>query len=90
MSIYPLSWFAGNLMCRHCGEVNQTKEWPLNGDKVPFYYQKEPGNYNVKVHCPHCNKDWYVVWDDDPGPVMRLKHWLIEKAGKKILKEVER
>lgn len=34
---------------------------------VAFYCQKEPGQYQVTVHCPHCSKDWYVVWDDNPG-----------------------
>jgi len=71
-SIKHISEFADKLWCPHCGKPNKTEEWPINGDRVPFYFQKEPGNHNVKVQCPHCNKEWYIVWDDYPGPVKRL------------------
>jgi hypothetical protein len=66
------SVYAGRLQCQRCGKTYQAEEWPLNGDRVPFYFQTEPGNFQVLARCPHCNKDWYVVWDDDPGPVTRL------------------
>jgi hypothetical protein len=52
------------------------KEWPVNGDHVPFYVQKEPGNYTLKVTCPHCVRVWYVVWDDYPRPILPLDMWL--------------
>ena len=28
--------------------------------------EEEPGAFKVKIHCPHCGEDWYVVWDRDP------------------------
>jgi len=67
-----ISQFADKLRCYHCGKTNSVKEWPVSGDYVPFYHQKEPGNYTLKVTCPHCGKDWYVVWDDYPGPIRPL------------------
>lgn len=67
-----ISEFAGKLWCPHCGKPNRSEEWPLSGDMVPFYFQTEPGNYNLTVRCSHCGKEWYVVWDDNPGPVRRL------------------
>jgi hypothetical protein len=63
------SQFAEELNCAHCGSVNRSEQWPSNGDEVPFYYQKEPGNYNIKLICPNCKKTWYVVWDENPGPI---------------------
>jgi len=66
------SQFANKLRCAYCGKTHGTQEWPLYGDQVALYYQTEPGRYQVKVCCPHCNQDWYVVWDDNPGPVRRL------------------
>ncbi len=62
------SQFAHDLNCVHCGKANAAKHWPERGDSVAFYYQKNPGDYQVTVHCSHCGKDWYVVWDEFPGP----------------------
>jgi rRNA maturation protein Nop10 len=67
-----ISQFAEELRCRHCNKTHGTTEWPLRGDYVPFYFQDEAGRYSLKVRCPHCGKDWYVVWDQDPGAVTRL------------------
>lgn len=67
-----MSQFAGELRCQHCYKTHATQDWPQRGDSVPFYFQKEPGNYQVKVECPHCGKEWYVVWDENPGPISRL------------------
>lgn len=69
-----ISQFAHKLRCEHCGETHGASKWPLNGDQTPFYYQAEPGTYQVSVLCPRCNKEWYVVWDQDPGAVMPLHH----------------
>jgi len=66
--VVVFSEFADKLRCQHCGKTNKAADWPAQGDMVPFYYQKEPGKYYVTVRCPECAKDWYVVWDDDPGP----------------------
>lgn len=38
----------------------------------PFLLQEEPGNYTLKVTCPNYKKDWYVVWDNNPGPIKPL------------------
>lgn len=67
-----LSEFADKLTCQYCYKNHGTKLWPTSGDIVPFYYQKEPGKYNLIVTCPHCKKEWYVVWDDNPGPIRQL------------------
>ncbi len=61
------SQFAKDLDCVYCGKKNAASRWPVHGDMVPFYAQKEPGKYQVTVRCPHCHRDWYVVWDDNPG-----------------------
>jgi transcription elongation factor Elf1 len=66
------SQYATKLRCQHCGKSHGTNEWPLNGDRAAIYYQTEPGRYNLKVNCPYCNQDWYVVWDDNPGPILPL------------------
>lgn len=62
-----VSQFAANLTCQHCSQRHAADEWPANGDAIPFYFQKTPGRYSLKVTCPHCGKDWYVVWDQNPG-----------------------
>jgi hypothetical protein len=67
-----ISQFANGLRCQHCGKAHATKQWPVNGDMTPFYYQKEKGRYTLTVNCPHCGKEWYVVWDDNPGPIQPL------------------
>ena len=67
-----LSSLAKNLKCCYCQRLNRSDEWPLFGDRVPFYFQRAPGNYYVAIHCPFCNRDWYVVWDTGPGPMLRV------------------
>jgi len=67
-----ISQFASDLTCQHCYKHHGTKEWPVNGDMTAFYYQTEPGNYTLTLTCPHCGKEWYVVWDDNPGPIEPL------------------
>ncbi|MBM3957205.1 MAG: hypothetical protein FJ313_04050 [Gemmatimonadetes bacterium] len=67
-----VSQFAGELRCPHCGGRHGTRQWPTNGDLVPFYFQKEPGAHTLEVRCPHCGLSWHVVWDSPPGPVMLL------------------
>lgn len=66
------SAFADHLVCKHCGAENLTDHWPTEGDTVPFAYEAEPGNFNLKVHCSHCESDWYVVWDENPGSLEPL------------------
>lgn len=61
------SAFADQLICKYCGVENHATEWPSEGDSVPFAYEAEPGNFNLQVRCPHCENDWYVVWDENPG-----------------------
>jgi hypothetical protein len=67
-----ISQFANDLRCRHCGSPNSVDEWPLRGDAVPFYFQDDQGSYTQTVTCSSCGKDWYVVWDSDPGPMTPL------------------
>jgi hypothetical protein len=67
-----ISQFANQLSCQYCSKPNKAREWPASGDMVPFYCQKERGNFSVTVTCKHCGKEWYVVWDDNPGPISPL------------------
>jgi hypothetical protein len=67
-----VSQFASHLPCQHCSQPQAAKEWPANGDMTALYYQKEPGRYSLKMTCPNCGRDWYVVWDQDPGPFLPL------------------
>lgn len=69
----PFSEFASDLRCQYCGKQHGATAWPQNGDMVAFYFQKESGQHSLEVKCPHCGKDWYVVWDDNPGPILPLK-----------------
>ena len=48
------------------------EEWPIRGDYEGIYFQVDPGKYSIKVDCTHCDKTFYVVWDDNPGPVKPL------------------
>jgi len=66
------SQFAARLTCQHCSQPQAAREWPVNGDMVPFYSQKEPGKYSLKITCLNCGKDWYLAWDQDPGQFMPL------------------
>ena len=63
------SQFASNVTCQHCFKQHSADSWPMNGDRVPFYFSKEEGRYNLKLLCPNCGKDSYVVWDQDPGTI---------------------
>ena len=67
-----LSRFAGTLTCPHCSQRCSSPDWPLNGDHVPFYSQETAGTFVIPITCGACGKAWYVVWDEDPGPVMPL------------------
>lgn len=68
----PKSAFADQLICRYCGTENRATQWPTEGDSIPFAYEAAPGDFNLKVHCAHCERDWYVVWDENPGPLETL------------------
>lgn len=67
-----VSRFQGQIRCAYCHEINIVTNWPPNGDQIAFYCQTKEdtdevsGAYRLPVHCPHCKKDWFVVWDDDP------------------------
>ncbi len=65
-----MSQFSHKLQCQHCAKTHATQKWPMNGDRIPFYFQKTGGgNYTLEVTCPHCRKSWYIVWDDNPGTI---------------------
>jgi hypothetical protein len=66
------SQFAARLTCAHCSQPQAASQWPVNGDMVPFYNQKEPGKHSLKMTCPNCGKDWYVTWDQNPGQILPL------------------
>jgi hypothetical protein len=67
-----ISQFAKKLECQYCHKPNKATEWPIHGDMVAFYYQTKPGKYQIKVLCPECNKEWFVAWDENPGPIQKL------------------
>jgi len=59
--------------CMYCGKgITSVPRWPPHGDSVAFYQQTpedtqmRPGAFNLRHRCPHCQKDYYIVWDDDP------------------------
>lgn len=81
---FHISQFADKLKCKYCGKIHGTDKWPIDGDQVGFYYQKDPGKYTLPVHCPNCGKEWYVVWDQDPGPIKILTKASFEAAIKEI------
>lgn len=66
------SQFANELSCAYCGQLNVASRWPPHGDIVTLYFQTQEDTeetldaYKIKVHCPFCDKDWFVVWDEDP------------------------
>lgn len=47
-----MSKFARNLQCEVCGQRYSARFWPVNGDRVPFYFEREPSKYSVQIHCP--------------------------------------
>ena len=67
--MFHISQFADKLQCIYCGKMCDSPIWPVSGDHFPFYYQKETGNYTLPIPCSHCGKEWFVVWDDNPGPM---------------------
>jgi len=69
---FHMSQFANKLHCQYCGQQHGSKQWPVNGDAIPFYFQKEIGRYSLLVKCPSCGKEWYIVWDMDPGIIKTL------------------
>ncbi len=71
--MYHRSEFANNLLCFHCGKINSSDIWPLDGDTIPLYYEPESSEYSIEIACPHCGKTWFVVWDYDPGSLQKLK-----------------
>jgi tetratricopeptide (TPR) repeat protein len=70
--IIPYSAFANKINCLKCGKVIESESWPVHGDGVAFYYQEELGNFSLPIKCPWCNESWYVVWDNNPGPLGRM------------------
>lgn len=66
------SKYTGKLNCLHCGMPNVSGKWPRNGDNIPFRSQspletiQNPGFYRLSIICPHCRKEWYIIWDDNP------------------------
>ena len=54
--------------CVHCGHQNKGIAAPPNGPSVPYYHQgDDKGAYAVPVLCDNCGKEFFVVWDRDPG-----------------------
>lgn len=66
------SQFANDLHCAYCNKLNVAPQWPTHGDMVYFYAQTQektkerPGAHRIKVLCPFCNKEWFIVWDQSP------------------------
>jgi hypothetical protein len=44
----------------------------LNGDSIPFYIEEENEGFSIAVICLSCDSGFFVVWDEDPGPVMEF------------------
>lgn len=71
-SLRSQSQFASSLHCQYCHQPQSARDWPINGDMLAMYFQKEPGRYSLKMTCAKCGRDWYVVWDQDPGQILPL------------------
>lgn len=67
-----ISQFANKLHCQYCDAVISVTIWPLNGDRVPFYYESEPSEYSIKLTCESCGKDTFIVWETYPGSLEML------------------
>ena len=63
------SEFASKLDCFKCGKTHGVQRWPQNGDLVGYYYEDKQGAYGIQTVCPHCKHEWWIVWDQDPGPL---------------------
>jgi len=70
--IYHFSEFANKIPCPKCGKNNSISKWPKNGDSVGWFCEDERGNYSLPVTCSSCNRDFYVNWDNNPGPFLSL------------------
>lgn len=66
------SEFASKLDCLKCQKTHAVPQWPENGDRVAYYYQAQQGAYGFRTQCPHCKHEWWVVWDQDPGPLVSV------------------
>lgn len=66
------SQFINRISCPHCGKAAPPSSWPVNGDSIPFYIEDENQGFSIAVICPACDSGFFVVWDEDPGPVMEF------------------
>jgi hypothetical protein len=55
--------------CPWCGKTNYSIVFPEKGRSIGWYAEREPKNpqaFCVTVRCVHCDKDFYVEWDENP------------------------
>ena len=66
------SQFAKGMVCAHCSQTNKTHMWPKYGDSVALYHDLEPSGFYIAMSCSHCKREWYIVWEINPGEAMPL------------------
>ena len=77
--------FRDDVYCQYCNIRQSAPYWPINGNMTSYFYKKseesddEEWVYKLPIYCPHCNKTWYVVWEEDPG----------DPLGKHIIQHLE-
>jgi hypothetical protein len=73
-----------SLRCPHCSARNRAVLWPKGGDIVPCYFQstasRSDGAFRLPVTCPHCTREWFVVWDQQPDQAQWLFVEHLERA----------
>jgi hypothetical protein len=55
--------------CPFCGKINYAIVFPARGMSLSWYAVAKPENpsgFRFKVVCIHCNKDFYIEWDENP------------------------
>lgn len=61
--------------CQQCGKEFLPQVWPLGGDEIPYTIQKDldPKAGIPSWKCQDCGEVNYIVWETDPGKLVKLK-----------------
>jgi hypothetical protein len=55
--------------CPWCQKINYSIVFPAKGRSIGWYAVREPENpqaFRIEIKCMHCDKDFYVEWDENP------------------------
>lgn len=54
--------------CAYCSYLNKGIATPRHGPSVPYYAQTDDeGTHAIPVLCDKCGREFFVVWDCNPG-----------------------